>query len=137
MEPLHDLGPSLGDGHGITGRAALERDAIAARPTDAIEQVRGLEHRLGGDATAMQARAADAVPVHERDAEPELGGPEGGGVATGAGAQDDEVEGIGLCGVSGHGFERVGRVSGITGRWYRSTSPRMGGRLCSERCPIG
>ena len=67
---------------------------------------------LVGMQPAMEARAPDLVLVHERDAEPELGRTEGGGVATGAGAQDDEVEGIGRCGVSAdmgrQGAEDVG-----------------------------
>ena len=40
----------------------------------------------------MEAGPADLVLVDEGDPQPELGGPERGGVATGAGPKDDEVE---------------------------------------------
>ena len=51
----------------------------------------------------MQAGAADALGsiVHERHAEAQLAGPEGGGIAAGAGAEDDDVEGLGVLGSLG------------------------------------
>ena len=68
----------------------------------------------------MQARAADLVLVDEGDPKAELGGAEGGGIATGAGAEDDEIEVVG--GSDGHGQ----RVSGVT-----STGPARGRVIAS------
>ena len=58
----------------------------------------------------VQARAADALQpiVHERHLESQLAGPEGGGIAARAGAEDDDVEGPGFAGHAGTPRTRVG-----------------------------
>ena len=62
-----------------------------------------LEQRLGRDAAAMEARAADLVLVDEGDLESQLGGPEGGRVAAGARAEHDEIEVVGRADSHGSG----------------------------------
>ncbi len=61
----------------------------------------------------METGAADLVLVDERDAQPQLGGTEGGGVAAGAGADDDEVVGVG-CRGSWSGCQRAWESASIT-----------------------
>ena len=51
----------------------------------------------------MEARAADLVLVDEGDLEAQLGGPEGGRVAAGAGAEHDEIEVVGRADSHGSG----------------------------------
>ena len=98
--PGHDLVPALGDLRevhlGRTGQPEAEVPGVA----DALGERGRLEHRLGGDAAAVEARAADLVLVHEGDPQPELGAAEGRGVAAGARAEDDEVEVV--RGADGH-----------------------------------
>ena len=96
-----------------------------------------LEQRLGRDAAAMEARAADLVLVDEGDLQPELGGPEGRRVAAGARAEHDEIEIVGRA--DGHGSgcleaprsRRRGSAGqvGHRDRWYarrRETRNRRG-----------
>src|SRR5207248_2934669 len=51
----------------------------------------GVQQRLGRDAAAVQAGAAQLVPLDDRDRQPQFGSPEGRGVAAAAGAQDNDV----------------------------------------------
>src|SRR5690606_6665947 len=68
---------------------------------DALVVLRGLEERLGRDAAHVEAGAAQPVlargvlPLfHAGGGEPELRRPDGGNVAGGAHADDDDVEGL-------------------------------------------
>ena len=58
-----------------------------------LEVLGGLQHRLGRNAADVQARAAEGLaPLDAGDLQPELGGTQGGDIATGTGAEDDHVE---------------------------------------------
>ncbi len=52
----------------------------------------GMQQGLGGDAAAVQARAADLVLLDQGDGAAEFGGAQRCRVAAAAAAQDDEVE---------------------------------------------
>ena len=82
-------------------RGLAGRDPEVGGLLDPGVEIGRLEHRLGRDAADMEARAADLVGVDEGDLEAKLAGPEGGGVAAGAGAQDDQVEAVRRA--DGHG----------------------------------
>ena len=57
-----------------------------------VEQVRGVQKRLGGDAPHVQARAAQrASPLDAGDFQPELRALDGGDVPAGAAADHDDV----------------------------------------------
>src|SRR5215213_2496981 len=62
-----------------------------------VGDLAGVQQRLGGDAAAVQARAADLVLLDENDVQAELGRAERGGVSTGATTEDDEIGGGGGC----------------------------------------
>ncbi len=79
----------------------------------------------------MEAGAADLVLVDEGDLEAQLGGAEGGRVATGARAEDDEVEVVG--GADGH---RSGVLRLVTGRAARAAA-RVGGRASDRSYTAG
>src|SRR5690242_18292186 len=55
---------------------------------------RGLEQLLRRDATAVQAGTADLLLLDESDRQPRTCAVQGGGVAPGTAADDDEVEGF-------------------------------------------
>ncbi len=58
----------------------------------------GVQQRLRGDAADVQADAAEHVEaLDEHDLEAEVGGAEGGRVAAGSGADDDDAAGLGLA----------------------------------------
>ena len=149
--PLHDLvaaGRHLGV---VDGRLAGEDDAVVLEVVGPVHHLGRFEERLGRDAAPMEAGPADLVLVDERDPEAELGGPEGGRVAAGPRAQDDEVEVVG--GADGHGQmgSRTGRAMDVRRRGWvidsmvRATSARgatvavLGGRPASgaRRDPRG
>mgnify|MGYP001793957483 CR=1 FL=1 len=54
---------------------------------DGLDEARRLEQRLGRDAPAMEAGPADLVLIDKGDLQAELAGPEGGGIAAGACAE--------------------------------------------------
>ena len=57
-----------------------------------VEQVRGVQERLGGDAPHVQAGAAQgASPLDAGDFQPELRALDGGDVSAGAAADHDDV----------------------------------------------
>jgi hypothetical protein len=68
----------------------LERSAHVGR----------FEKFLGGDATAVQARAADLVALNEGDVETGRGSVEGGGVSTGTSSDNHYIE---LLDIVSHG----------------------------------
>ena len=87
--------------HGVAPlaeRGVVERDAIATGEAElgallghAVQQVSGLEHRLGRDAAAVQAGPAEPATLHQADLQPELRGADGADVAHPP-AQDQQVE---------------------------------------------
>ena len=108
-----------------------------------------LEERLGRDAAAVEARAADLVLVDEGDLEAELGGTEGRRVPAGARAEHDEIEVVGRA--DGHGSGCLGAPRsrrqasagqvGHRDRWYarcRDTRNRgPAGRLMLDSAASG
>jgi hypothetical protein len=83
----------LGDRPVEAGLAGV--DAERRRVGDGPVDVRGLEELLGGDATDVEAGAADPALLDERDVEPGAGAVERGRIAAGAAADDDDVEVLG------------------------------------------
>ena len=106
-------------------------DAEVLGVADALGEGGRLEERLGRDAAAVEARAADLVLVDEGDLEAELGGPEGGRVAAGAGAEDDEVEVVGRA--DGHGQAISGRRRDVARAGDVGRDGKPGGRVASGR----
>src|SRR5439155_11675790 len=74
-------------------------DAKVLGALDLLEQVRRDDPGLGGNAAPVETGAAQLVLLDHRGLEAELRGPDGGHVAAGAGADDDEIEVLGI----GHG----------------------------------
>ena len=68
------------------------------------EHAREVQQRLGGDAADVEADAAEAlVALDEHGLQAEVGGAEGGGVAAGARADDDDIDAIAVARVSADG----------------------------------
>ena len=67
---------------------------MARRVAGDLGDLGGVQQRLGRDAAAVQARAADLVLLDERDRLAELGSAQGRRVAAAAAAQDDQIEGV-------------------------------------------
>ena len=58
-----------------------------------VEQLRGVEQRLRGDAAAVEADAAGVLfGIDQRDLHTEFGGEEGGGIASRAGADHGQAD---------------------------------------------
>ena len=70
-----------------------ERPNSAPCSVHPMQEVGGLEQRLGRDAAAIQARAADPVALHQAHVQPQLGGADGAHV-THAAAEDQQVEAL-------------------------------------------
>ena len=69
-----------------------ELDAVRAHLADFVDDLGGMQQRLGGNAADVEADAAQHRPAFDqRDLESEVGGAEGGGVAAGAGAQHQQL----------------------------------------------
>ena len=69
-----------------------------AQVARALGRVGQLDERLAGDAADLEAdpaQAGGAGALDERHLAPELGGADGGGVAAGASAEDEQVDGVG------------------------------------------
>src|SRR5262249_29894547 len=77
--------------------AGLDPEVIAGACL--VQPGRGLQQRLGRDATEVQAGAAEVFAAFDqRHAHPELAGPDGRDVAAVPAADDDEVElGVVIC----------------------------------------
>ena len=121
--PLHDLVAAGGHLRVVDDGLAGERQAEVLGVADVLGEGGRLEQRLGRDAAAMEARAADLVLVDERDLEPELARAEGRGIPARARAEHDEIEVIGRA--DGHGSGSLGKprrgchradVEGLRGR---------------------
>ncbi len=99
-------------------REAGEIDAVLGRvQSRELIVLRGAEERLGGDAPDVDAGAAEGlVELDADDGEAELRGADGGDVAAGAAADDDEVRGevrVGHGGGVGGVVESNGRGCGV------------------------
>ncbi len=96
-QPLGDAARAFDHGGGIVGDL-LGREPELLGVRHQVEHVGRAQQRLGRDAAPVGADAADEVALDHRDLEAELRGADGGDVAAGAGADDDDVEGsVGHC----------------------------------------
>jgi hypothetical protein len=118
----------------LEGGIDAERRALAGL----IGDLAGVQQRLGGDATAVQAGAADLVLLDQYDGFAEFGRPQRGRVAAASAAEDDEV-GLVVCHRCSRLVRRVPSHLGTTPRTRRtdSGSPRVGaasGAVLRSRC---
>ena len=99
-----------------------EVDAVRAHLADFVDDLGGMQQRLGGNAAHVEADAAQHGPAFDqRDLEAEIGGAERGGVATGPGAQHQQLR---LAIVRHVGLERLRRLR--RGRRRRAALRRGG-----------
>src|SRR6188508_95370 len=92
--------------------------------TDSFGEGRRFEQRLGRDATAVEAGAADLVLVDECHLQPELARPERRGIPARARTEHDEIEVIGRA--DGHGSGSLG----MPRRWrHRADVEGLRGRV--------
>ena len=80
------------DHHGVIHRRALDGDAEGLGVLDPGERIGGGNERLGGNATPVQARAAQLFLLHNGDRGAQLGGANRGGITAGAGANDYDIK---------------------------------------------
>ena len=71
------------------------RDPEGVRMAQLVEERGALEQRLGRDAAAVEARAADLVLLHQHDAETELGRADRRGVAAHPAPENGDVKSLG------------------------------------------
>ena len=84
------VGEHRGD---VEGELLGADEAVLLAVHGMLEDFGGVEQGLGGDAADVEARAAEGVILlHEGNLEAELAGFDGGDIATGAGADYDEIE---------------------------------------------
>ena len=121
VQRSHHLVAAAGGGRVVEAHLAGV-DAEAVPLANLVEQSGALQQRLGGDAAAVQAGAAHLVRLNDGGAQAQLPGADGGDIAAGAPAQDDDVKAL------WHAAE------------YRSAhlqlSPRLGGSV-AEASPPG
>jgi hypothetical protein len=79
----------------VEGDLTADVDAELGGALDVVEDAGRLEEGLGGDAATVETGAAELELLDDGDLETELGGADGGDVAAGAAAEDDEVELVG------------------------------------------
>ncbi len=115
--------------HGVPAlrqRAVVEADALVAGEAELgallghpMQQVGGLEQRLGGNAAPIQAGAPETVTLDEANRQPELRGADGAHVAHAA-AEDEQVEAL----LFGHGSPGgvVQLVAAVAAGWDASAS---------------
>src|SRR5690606_14530081 len=70
----------------------VSRQAVVLEVAQALIFLAGLEQGLGRDAAPVQADAAQVLALDDGDLLAQLAGADGGDIAAGAGADDDEVE---------------------------------------------
>ena len=103
----------------VEGRRA-EAHAVRTHRLGVVDDLGDMQQRLGRDAADVEADAAERRSrVDQNDVLPEIGGAEGGGVAAGTGAQNQNI-----------GLE-IGLPAGVGRRLRRRTSRRggLGSRL--------
>ena len=97
QQALHAGGQGLGDvaliGEDLAdvGADILGVDADGGAVLGAVIHLGGVEQGLGGHTAPVQTGAAGLAVFHHGGLQTQLGGPEGGGVAAGTGADDDEL----------------------------------------------
>ena len=62
------------------------------RTADCVGHLGGMQQCLGGDTSAVQARAAELVLLDQCDRQAELLGAQGAGVPAGSAAEDENVD---------------------------------------------
>ena len=72
-------------------RLALDAELVAL-VGQRVGELGVLEERLGGDAADVEADPAPVLLLHDGDRLAQLGGADRGDVATGAGAEDQDIE---------------------------------------------
>ena len=99
----------------------------------------GVQQRLGRDAADVEAHPAQrAAGVDHHDLLAEVGGPERGGVATGPGAEDQDlgVHVALLPGVGGGRADRARRLAGRAPVGGAADDPYPAGAVSSSRRPV-
>src|ERR1035437_4603231 len=91
---LADHGVAAPRRHPVVEGHLAGGDTEAMTLADLVEQGRALQQRLGGDAAAVEARAAHLVGLHHGCPKTQLAGPDGGHVAARAPTQDDDVKSL-------------------------------------------
>src|SRR6185437_15273335 len=116
-QALDDRVLPAADGRKIEGGLA-EADPVRAHRSRVVNDLCDMQQRLGGDAADVEADAAEGrALVDENDVLPEIGGAEGGGVAAGASAQNQDVGlDVRLAARIGGGFRRRARWRGLRRR---------------------
>src|SRR5262249_3238269 len=111
---VDDLQRALEGGVVVETDVAADLAAEFLGLLDLIEAVGRLEESLGRDAASVEAGAAEFDLFDDGDVETELLGADGGDVAAGAAAEDDEIELVSRCAELGHWWwysPRVGRTT--------------------------
>jgi hypothetical protein len=72
--------------------AAGDGQAVVAQMVELLIDLGGLEQGLGGDTAPVQADAAERITLHDGGLETQLSRADGGHIAAGAAADDDDVE---------------------------------------------
>jgi hypothetical protein len=117
VQPLDDLALVGVDArHVDLVEAAVDAELLGL--LDDLDGLGRVQQRLGRDAAAVQAGAADLVLLDHDDALAELGVAQRGRVAAAAPSEDDEVDGLGL----GHGGDSS--IDGLCGRAGGSAGTR-------------
>jgi len=82
----------MADERGVVHGRLLDGDAGKLAVADAREGIGGGNQRFGGDASPIEASAAELLFFDNGDGGAELGGADGGGITTGTGADDCEIK---------------------------------------------
>ncbi len=90
-QPVHDARLSFQGGGPIDADLVRDHAELAAGFSQRV-QLGGLQQRLGRDASAHQARAADPVALDQRGPGAQLGRAEGGHVAAGPAPDHEDIE---------------------------------------------
>ena len=113
-QPLDDAVLPAADRGRVEGRRA-EAHPMRAHRLGVVDDLGDMQQRLGRDAADVETHAAERRSrVDQNDVLPQIGGAEGGGVAAGTGAQNQDI-----------GLE-IGLPAGISRRLWRRTSGRGG-----------
>ncbi len=116
-QPLDHAVLPAADRARVEGRRA-KAHAVRAHRLGVVDDLGDMQERLGRDAADVEADAAQRrARVDQNDVLSEIGGAEGGGVAAGTGAQDQNIGlEIGLAAWVGGGLRGWGRRRGLRGR---------------------
>src|SRR5262249_50315465 len=126
---VDDLQRALEGGVVVETDVAADLDAEFLGLFDLVENVGRLEVGLSWNAARVEAGAAGLYFLDDGDLETELLGADGGDVAAGAAAEDDEIELVSRCAELGHWWWYSPRVGRTTTGWRGG----RGGFLCPSR----